>query len=85
MKLSEKRVLLDEIDAQISKLLNERFIIIEEIKKIKKAKEIPILDESREFEVINNNKKYVNLKYQESFKEIYLEILKTSKKLQSDE
>lgn len=85
MKLSEKRVLLDEIDAQISKLLNERFIIIEEIKKIKKAKEIPILDENREFEVINNNKKYVNLKYQESFKEIYLEILKTSKKLQSDE
>lgn len=85
MKLNEKRVLLDKIDAKISKLLNERFLVVEDIKKIKEEEQIPILDTNRETEVINKNIIYINDKYQNSFKEIYEVIMNTSKELQKDE
>jgi len=85
MKLKNNRILLDEIDKKISLLLNERFLIVEQIKKIKEELSLEVLDQNREKEVLENNIKYVDEKYSKSFLEIYNTILKVSKDIQENE
>lgn len=85
MKLNDKRVLLDKIDEKISKLLNKRFKIVNEIKAIKKQEKRPILDIKREEEIIFKNKKYLEEKYHNNFKKVYKVILEVSKDIQKDE
>lgn len=82
MKLNDQRNLLNNIDEKISKLLNERFLIIEEIKKIKQKENIEITDLKREKEVISKNEKYVYEDYQKDFHKVYQMILKVSKDIQ---
>ena len=85
MKLKNNRILLDEIDKKISLLLNERFLIVEQIKKIKEELSLEVLDQNREKEVLENNIKYVDEKYSKSFLEIFNTILKVSKDIQENE
>lgn len=82
MKLNERRKEIDQIDQQITKLLNERFIIVKEIKEIKNKENIKTLDEQREQEVINNNKKFIEIEFHEQFIQIYKTIMDASKDFQ---
>ncbi len=82
MKLNKKRQEIDEVDVEISKLLNKRFLIIQEIKKIKEQSNIDILDEAREKEVIHKNKKYIKEDFYIQFEQIYYAIMAASKDIQ---
>lgn len=83
MKLNKKRNLIDEIDKKIAMLLNERFIVVEEIKEIKQQQNIPITDLKREREVIDKNKKYINERFYKQYEEIYKTLLDASKEIQN--
>lgn len=85
MKLKNKRAQIDEIDKKIAILLNERFLIIEEIKKIKKGENLLVEDKKRESEVIVNNSKYIETKYHDYYKKIYEVIFASSKDIQQHE
>jgi len=85
MKLKNKRAQIDEIDKKIAILLNERFLIIEEIKKIKEEENLLVEDKNRESEVIVNNGKYIETKYHNYYKKIYEVIFSSSKDIQQHE
>ena len=82
MKLSKKRDILDELDKKITKLLNERFIIVEKIKKIKEQDDIPITDIKREKQVIATNKQYIDERFHKQFENIYQALIEASKEIQ---
>lgn len=82
MKLSKKRDILDELDKKITKLLNERFIIVEKIKKIKEHDDIPITDIKREKQVIAANKQYIDERFHKQFENIYQALIEASKEIQ---
>lgn len=81
-KLNELRKQIDTIDQQIAELYNERLLLCESIGEIKKQYNLPILDTSRELEVIKNNSSYVNEKYRDSYKNVIQLIMDESKKVQ---
>lgn len=82
MKLNKKRKLLDNIDKEITTLLNKRFIVVEEIKKIKEQQILPITDLKREKEVIDKNKQYINKRFYKQYEDIYKVLLNASKEIQ---
>lgn len=82
MKLNKIRIKIDEVDLRLAKLLNERFLLVEEVKQIKKDENINVENKSREDDVINNNIKHINSEFHEMYKEIYQTIFKTSKEYQ---
>lgn len=83
MTLDDARLLLDEIDKLISTLLNKRFVVVSNIKKIKEEVSLPITDLKREKAVIDNNQQYILKEYHEQFKEVYQTIIKVSKDIQN--
>lgn len=82
MKLNNLRNEIDVLDKQIAKLLNERFILVEKIKKVKVQSTFEIEDKQREFDIITNNLKYINSNFKEHFKNVYEMIFKVSKDIQ---
>ncbi len=53
-KLDELRVLIDELDRDIVKLLNDRMRVVEDIGRIKRLAGLPIYEPKRESEVFAN-------------------------------
>lgn len=82
MKLNDKRKEIDNIDEQITKLLNKRFLVVKEIKQIKEEENINVLDQNREKQVIDNNKKFINKEFHNQFEVIYKTIMEMSKDIQ---
>lgn len=82
MKLKNKREKLNKIDKKLTKLLNERFLVVLDIKTIKEDENIDIVDLKREKEVIESNKKYINQEFYEQFIKVYNTIMSCSKELQ---
>ena len=70
---------IDNIDAQIVKLLCERFDTVKNVAEYKKANGLEILQKSREAKVLS---KIDGREYQDYIVEIYKVILETSKRLQ---
>lgn len=56
MNLEECREKIDEIDAMLMILLGQRMDVSNEIAKIKKGQNLPVLDEKREEEVLAHAK-----------------------------
>lgn len=81
-KLKSLRNKIDSIDEQIAKLYSERLTCSEEIGKIKKEYQLPILNLEREKEVIENSSSFVKEKYRDSYKKIIKLIIEESKKFQ---
>ena len=81
-KLDKLREEIDIIDQQIAELYSKRLSICENIGKVKKQYNLPILNSNREQEVINKNSQYVDEKYRESYKKIIQLIMDESKKVQ---
>lgn len=80
--LKEKRILIDAIDSQIIDLLQRRFQVVSEIKEIKKANNIQILDSSREKTILDNILSKCDNKHGDNIAEIYKTIMNESKKNQ---
>jgi chorismate mutase len=53
-KLDEFRILIDDVDRRIVKLLNERTLVVEEIGRVKREADLPIYEPKREDDVFAN-------------------------------
>jgi monofunctional chorismate mutase len=86
MSIKTARAEIDEIDAEIIKLLKKRFELSREIGKIKRQLKKDIEDGNRDQEVVNNYRKRAENKLSEDFLEDLVRlILKYSKEVQKDE
>lgn len=83
--LDKPRKEINQIDQDILKLLEKRYVCVDEIVRIKKENNIPTLDTSREKEVISNLSSMVTEKeYEESILETFQSIMDISKKYQNN-
>lgn len=83
--LNELRTKINEIDKNIARLLEERMNVVRGVIEYKKENNMPILDQGREQDVINNVLSNLNNKEIEPFiKEVYASIMKVSKDYQSE-
>lgn len=82
MKLNNLRKEIDLVDQQIAKLLNKRFLLVDEIKTIKSENSLNIENIQREHDVINQNIIYIDNVFHNQYKAIYEVIFKTSKAYQ---
>lgn len=80
-ELIKYRQKIDLLDQDIMSLINERFIVIKKIKEYKTQNNLPVLNQSREDEILDKTSKFL---YQDSIKAIYQTILKESKEFQRD-
>lgn len=79
LELLRKKI--DDIDKEILKLLIKRFETVSILGIIKKRNKIPIIDKKRENKILNKALKFSN-KYGKLLEKIYLEIIKSSRKVQ---
>lgn len=76
---------IDNIDDKIMELLIQRLAIVKDIGKLKKTKNIPIEDKSREKIIIDNiEERYLLEPHREFLKSIYNSIFKESKNIQNN-
>ena len=80
--INTHRKQLNDIDNQIIKLLNKRFLISKEIGTIKKNNNIGITDGSREQEIYNNISSDNTISSNENIVNVYKQIITESKKIQ---
>ncbi len=81
-KLDYYRKKIDVIDKSIAKLISLRFKLIKQISNYKKINKIDVIDKKRELQVLNNIKKYSDIKHKKVISKIYNTIIDYSKKLQ---
>ncbi len=81
--LNDARAEINDVDRSIIKLLAKRFELAHQINQIKEANSLPILDSSREKQVLDRVGKYDDdPDTREFMKDIYKEIMKNSRKYQ---
>lgn len=81
--LSEKREMIDDIDKKIVALLEKRYECVSDIKKIKQAEGISILDCQREDEVLEKVRQEVGMKeYEQAIVETFQAMMMISKSYQ---
>lgn len=69
---------IDEIDEQLINLLNARFAVTKNVGEYKRKNNLPILNNSREEQIINKIKS-CNLEHQDLIIDVYMEIMNISK------
>lgn len=85
MNLEECRKEIDSIDREIVDAFIRRMKVSEQISEIKKSNGLPVLNQEREKEVIENISSMVQGKYEPYAKELFLMIMELSKKIQEEE
>lgn len=81
--LDEIRSIIDECDREIVENLEKRFHAVKEVIAYKKAKDLPILQTSREDEVLSKIEGYQDSEeFLKEIKEIYIYIMDKSKEIQ---
>ena len=79
------RIEIDDIDQELTKLLERRLNVAEKIAEYKKEQVLPILDESREEVVIQKNiDRLDNPDYADNVREFYISLMDISKSVQED-
>lgn len=79
------RIEIDDIDQELTKLLERRLNVAEKIAEYKKEQVLPILDESREEVVIQKNiDRLNNPAYADKVREFYINLMDISKSVQED-
>lgn len=74
---------IDKIDSEIAKLLNERFLVVLEIGKVKKENKLEILSLKREEEVVKSVQNTCeNLQFKQALSQIYKCVISECTKLQ---
>lgn len=83
-KLVVYRKKIDVVDSKISKLLSDRYKLVKSIGEYKIDNKLPITNLNREKQVINNVvKKYKNNNIKKYINNIYLNIIRISKSIES--
>ena len=83
--LDKPRKEINQIDKEILKLLEKRYVCVDEVVRIKKENNIPTLDTSREKEVISNLSSMVTKEeYGKAILETFQSIMDISKKYQNN-
>lgn len=83
-KLEELREEIDNVDREIVKLFERRMEIVLEVAKYKTDNNLPILNISREEEVIKQNTKYLkNADLSNYLREFYINLMNLSKNYQN--
>lgn len=72
---------ITDIDTEIIKLLEQRFELCKKVGEIKRASNLPILDEKREQEVIAGIE-FTATKYGEEIKSVFEEIMQQAKNIE---
>lgn len=87
MKVLEQiREEIDQIDQELVRLLEKRYICVDEVVRIKKEHDLPVLDNNREKLVLKKISNQVkDDKYQESIVKTFQDIMNTSKKYQNEQ
>ena len=73
--MNDVRKQINKIDEQMAKLFEERMTCAKKIGEYKKEHALPIYDESRELELINNNSKFIE---SDEVREYYVDFLKST-------
>ncbi|TMT02259.1 chorismate mutase [Apilactobacillus kunkeei] len=76
--MQEIRKQITEIDNEIIKLLEQRFELCKRVGEIKRANNLPILDEKREQEILTGIEDTAD-KYSEETKAVFVEIMHQAK------
>ncbi|HBC30633.1 MAG TPA: chorismate mutase [Clostridiales bacterium] len=83
MVLNKARAEINKIDIEIVKLLEKRFNIVNEIGCYKRKQNLPIYDEAREKQVVENCISLLeNKEYSKYIDDIYFQIMKSCKDIQ---
>ncbi len=82
MKLNKLRLQIDNIDEEIAKLLNKRFKIVKEIKQLKQATQLALVDLEREASIIAKNSNFIDAEFKQYYQDIYFTVFKASKEYQ---
>jgi len=81
--MEDLRNRIDIIDQSIQNLFLERMQVVKQIALYKKENNLPIFDEKREKEIIENSVNEIdNLELKDLYEEFYKEIINISKKYQ---
>ena len=75
---------IDNIDKEIAKLFEMRMNLVKDVIEYKISNNLPILDSSRENEVINKNIDFVDDEYKKYYQEFIKNMLNISKEFQKD-
>lgn len=79
------RIEIDDIDQELTKLLERRLNVAKKIAEYKKEQDLSILDESREEVVIQKNiDRLDNPDYADNVREFYISLMDISKSVQED-
>lgn len=82
-ELDDYRNRIDEIDKHITKLFEERMNIVMKVGEYKKANNLPVLNKSREEEVLKKNIGYLeNKEYSDEIKAFFINIMNIAKDLE---
>ncbi len=81
----QERKTIDYIDRQIVALFEQRTRTVEKVAAIKLANQLPILDASREDQVIKKVQSYLtDPSLKEDLAELYIELMRLSRRHQAD-
>lgn len=85
MELNRARTEINNIDKEIVALLEKRFNIVNEIGCYKRKQHLPVYDEDRENQVIQNCIIFLeNKEYSKCIDDIYFQIMRTCKDIQNN-
>lgn len=83
-ELNNYRLEIDEIDQQLTRLIEQRFDIAKKVVDYKIKHDLPVLDSSREEIVIKKNQeRLINTEYQVEIAEFYQNLMSISRSIQS--
>lgn len=79
-ELDDYRKTIDELDKKITELFEKRMDVVLKVGEYKKKNNLPVLDESREKEVIEKNLRYLkNKDYEEGTREFFIKVMDIAK------
>ncbi len=85
-KLLDYRDRINEIDKKMVNLLNERAVLVLNVKRLKEGEDVPLYDAKREEELIENVAKYnKGPLYNDNIIQIFESILRNVQVLEKDE
>ena len=85
MELNQARIEINNIDKEIVKLLEKRFNTVNEIGHYKRKQKLPVYDEVRERQVVDNCISLLeNKEYSKCIADIYFQIMRSCKNIQNN-
>ena len=83
-KLEENRVVINEVDRELTKLFEKRFAAVEGIVQYKMENGLPVLDRSREEELIRSREAELPEHLRPYFRSWYEALMASSRQYQTD-